>query len=103
MPGDPLRHLDWKVLAKSDRKYLNQYEAETNLRATLLIDTSASMGDSSHGLSKLDYARQLAASLAYLMLRQNDAVCLIVFASAHRELIPPRSPLSQLRQTLVLL
>src|SRR5258706_430642 len=73
MPGDPLRHLDWKVLAKSDRKYLKQYEEETNLRATLLIDTSASMGYSSHGLSKLDYARQLAASLAYLMLRQNDA------------------------------
>src|SRR4026208_954484 len=81
MPGDPLRHLDWKVLAKSDRKYLKQYEEETNLRATLLIDTSASMGYSSHGLSKLDYARQLAASLAYLMLRQKDAVGMFAFAS----------------------
>jgi len=103
MPGDPLRHLDWKVLAKSDRKYLKQYEEETNLRATLLIDTSASMGYSSHGLSKLDYARQLAASLAYLMLRQNDAVGLFAFESGRGELIPPRSTPSHLRQLLVLL
>lgn len=103
MPGDPLRHLDWKVLAKSDRKYLKQYEEETNLRATLLIDTSASMGYSSHGLTKLDYARQLAASLAYLMLRQNDAVGMFAFASGQGELIPPRSTPSHLRQMLVLL
>src|SRR5258705_5903350 len=103
MPGDPLRHLDWKVLAKSDRKYLKQYEEETNLRATLLIDTSASMGYSSHGLSKLDYARQLAASPAYLMPRQNDAVGMFAFASGHGELTPPRSTPSHLRQLLVLL
>ena len=103
MPGDPLRHLDWKVLAKSDRKYLKQYEEETNLRATLLIDTSASMSYSSHGLSKLDYARQLAASLAYLMLRQKDAVGMFAFASGRGELIPPRSTPSHLRQLLVLL
>src|SRR6267142_4297279 len=103
MPGDPLRHLDWKVLAKSDRKYLKQYEEETNLRSSLLIDTSASMSYSSHGLSKLDYARQLAASLAYLMLRQKDAVGMYAFASGRGELIPPRSTPSHLRQLLVLL
>ena len=81
MPGDPLRHLDWKVLAKSDRKYIKQYEEETNLRAMLLVDTSASMGYGSHGVTKLDYARQLAAALAYLMLRQNDAVGMFAFAT----------------------
>ncbi|MBI4364254.1 MAG: DUF58 domain-containing protein [Candidatus Latescibacteria bacterium] len=103
MPGDPLRHLDWKVLAKSDRRYLKQYEEETNLRATLLVDTSASMGYSSHGLTKLDYARQLAASLSYLMLRQKDAVGLFAFASGRGELIPPRATRSHLKQLLVLL
>lgn len=101
MPGDPLRHLDWKVLAKSDRKYLKQYEEETNLRATLLVDTSASMSYSSHALTKLDYARQLAASLAYLMLRQKDAVGMFAFASGRGELIPPRSTPGHLKQLLV--
>jgi uncharacterized protein (DUF58 family) len=103
MPGDPLRHLDWKVLAKSDRKYVKQYQEETNLRATLLVDTSASMGYGSRGLTKLDYARQLAASLAYLMLRQHDAVGLFAFASGRGELMPPRSSPGQLRQLLLLL
>src|SRR5258707_13598422 len=98
MPGDPLRHLDWKVLAKSDRKYLKQYEEETNLRATLLIDTRASMGYSSHGLSKLDYARQLPASPPYLMLRQNDAAAMFAFPTGHGDFIPPRSPPTPLAQ-----
>ena len=103
MPGDPLRHLDWRVLAKSDRKYIKQYEEETNLRAMLLVDTSASMGYGSHGLTKLDYARQLAASLAYLMLRQNDAVGMFAFATGRAELIPPRSTLGHARPLLLLL
>jgi uncharacterized protein (DUF58 family) len=103
MPGDPLRHLDWKVLAKSDRKYLKQYEEETNLRSTLLIDTSASMGYGSRGLTKLDYARQLAAALAYLMLTQNDAVGMFAFASGRGEQIPARSTMGHLRPLLLLL
>jgi len=103
MPGDPLRHLDWKVLAKSDRKYIKQYEEETNLRAMLLVDTSASMGYGSRGITKLDYARQLAAALAYLMLRQNDAVGLFAFASGHAEQIPPRSTMGHARPLLLLL
>ena len=103
MPGDPLRHLDWRVLAKSDRKYIKQYEEETNLRAMLLVDTSASMGYGSHGVTKLDYARQLAASLAYLMLRQNDAVGMFAFATGRAELIPPRSTLGHARPLLLLL
>ena len=103
MPGDPLRHLDWRVLAKSDRKYIKQYEEETNLRAMLLVDTSASMGYGSHGVTKLDYARQLAASLAYLMLRQNDAVGMFAFATGRAELIPPRSTMGHARPLLLLL
>jgi uncharacterized protein (DUF58 family) len=103
MPGDPLRHLDWRVLAKSDRKYIKQYEEETNLRAMLLVDTSASMGYGSHGVTKLDYARQLAAALAYLMLRQNDAVGLFAFATGRAELIPPRSTMGHARPLLLLL
>lgn len=103
MPGDPLRHLDWKVLAKSDRKYIKQYEEETNLRAMLLVDTSASMGYGSHGITKLDYARQLAAALAYLMLRQNDAVGMFAFASGQGEQIPPRSTMGHVRPLLLLL
>lgn len=103
MPGDPLRHLDWKVLAKSDRKYLKQYEEETNLRASLLVDTSASMGYGSHGITKLDYARQLAAALAYLMLAQNDAVGMFAFAAGRGEHIPARSTMGHLRPMLLLL
>jgi uncharacterized protein (DUF58 family) len=103
MPGDPLRHLDWKVLAKSDRKYLKQYQEETNLRAHLLVDTSASMGYGSRGLSKLDYARQLAASLAYLVLGQHDAVGLFAFASGRGEQIPARSTMGHMRPLLLLL
>jgi uncharacterized protein (DUF58 family) len=103
MPGDPLRHLDWKVLAKSDRKYLKQYEEETNLRGSLLIDTSASMGYGSRGITKLDYARQLSAALAYLMLTQNDAVGMFAFAAGRGELIPARSTMGHLRPLLLLL
>jgi uncharacterized protein (DUF58 family) len=103
MPGDPLRHLDWRVLAKSDRKYIKQYEEETNLRAMLLVDTSASMGYGSRGVTKLDYARQLAAALAYLMLRQNDAVGMFAFATGRAELIPPRSTMGHARPLLLLL
>jgi len=103
MPGDPLRHLDWRVLAKSDRKYIKQYEEETNLRAMLLVDTSASMGYGSHGVTKLDYARQLAAALAYLMLRQNDAVGMFAFATGRAELIPTRSTMGHARPLLLLL
>lgn len=103
MPGDPLRHLDWKVLGKSDRKYIKQYEEETNLRAMLLVDSSASMGYGSRGVTKLDYARQLAAALAYLMLRQNDAVGMFAFAAGRGEQIPPRSTMGHMRPLLLLL
>ncbi len=80
--GDELRSIDWKVFAKSDRLYIREFEEETNLRCTLLVDRSGSMrysGERSNGISKYDYAQQLAASLTYLMLGQQDAVGLVTF------------------------
>jgi uncharacterized protein (DUF58 family) len=91
-PGDDLRHIDWRMFGRSDRYYVKQYEAETNLRGLLLLDTSASMQWASGGgiPSKLWYARQLAASIALLLLRQGDAVGLVAFDETTRLQVPPR-------------
>jgi uncharacterized protein (DUF58 family) len=91
MPGDDIRHIDWKVLAKTDRYYLKEYEEETNLKAWMLLDASASMGYRSGNVSKLQYASWLAAGLAYLMLHQRDAVGLVTFAEKIGKFMPPRS------------
>ena len=98
MPGDPLKNLDWKVLAKSDRYLVKQYTEETNLRAHLLVDLSGSMGFRSEraSLSKLEYARSLAAALAYLMIGQQDAVGAMLFAEHPLQYVPPRSVRSHL-------
>ena len=64
-PGDDLRHVDWNVYARTERAYLKRYRGETNCQLTMLLDTSASMGYTSHGVTKLDYSRFLAASIAY--------------------------------------
>ena len=98
MPGDPLKNLDWKVLAKSDRYLVKQYTEETNLRAHLLLDLSGSMGFRSEraSLSKLEYARSLAAALAYLMLGQQDAVGVMLFGDHPQSYVPPRSVRSHL-------
>ncbi len=90
--GDPLKSVDWKVFAKSDRYYVKEFEEETNLRAYLVVDASASMGYGSAGATtKFDYARTLAAALAYLMLRQQDSVGLLLFDREIRKFVPPRS------------
>lgn len=92
MPGDDIRGLDWKVYAKTDRFYIKQYEEETNLKAYLLMDCSASMAyQSGDRLTKHDYAGMLAASLSYLMLKQRDAVGLVSFDDKIRRYVPPRS------------
>jgi uncharacterized protein (DUF58 family) len=98
MPGDPLKNLDWKVLAKSDRYLVKQYTEETNLRAHLLVDLSGSMGFKSAraSLSKLEYARSLAAAMAYLMIHQQDAVGAMLFAERPIQYVPPRSVRSHL-------
>lgn len=96
-PGDELRRIDWKAYGKFDRYFIKEYEEETNLRATLLLDTSASMAYRSQGISKFDYSCYLAASLAYLMLRQGDYVGLVTFNAEVQRYIPPRSGLQHLQ------
>ncbi len=91
MPGDPIRYIDWKVYGKTDRFYIKEYEEETNLRAYLILDGSGSMGYKSNGITKLEYGCYLTASLAYLMLKQQDSVGLLVFDTKLRKYIPPRS------------
>lgn len=92
VPGDELRHLDWKAVAKSDKYYVKQYEDETNLRTFLLVDVSGSMDYARKGLpTKLEYAAQMATALAYTLLRQGDAVGLLTFADSLGEYVPPRA------------
>ena len=91
MPGDPIRNIDWKVYAKSDRFFVKEFEEETNLKAYLLLDTSASMRFTSGLITKLEYASYLAAALSFLMLKQRDAVGLVAFDERIRQYIPPRS------------
>jgi uncharacterized protein (DUF58 family) len=98
MPGDPIRHIDWKIYAKSDRFYVKMYEEETNLRGHLLVDTSASMGYASEGQpTKLRYGTWLAAALAYLMIHQQDSVGLLTYADRVQRFIPPRAVKTHLK------
>ena len=93
-PGDELRYLDWKVLGKRDRLYVKQYEEETNLRATIVLDVSRSMawtGNPETTLTKFDWATRLAAALALILVRQRDATGLIAYDEGVRAVIPPRS------------
>jgi len=108
VPGDDLRNLDWKVLARKDRLYVRQYEDETNLRATILLDCSGSMdyaGDAAvsfdgRRLTKFDYARYLAAGLSYMLAGQQDAVGLVLFDCQIRQYLPAKSQTSQVRRIL---
>lgn len=96
--GDEIRHLDWRVFGKTDRFYIREFEEETNLRCTLLLDASGSMSyGSAEGRSKFQYAQRLAASLAYLMLGQQDSVGLVTFDTKVRRYIPPRGHTSHLK------
>jgi uncharacterized protein (DUF58 family) len=88
-PGDDLRHVDWNVFARTERAYLKRYRGETNSQLTIMLDTSASMGYSSHRITKLDYARYLAVSLAYLANQQRDAAGVIIFDDDVRNYIRP--------------
>lgn len=99
-PGDEIRRIDWKALGKFDRYYIKEYEDETNLRAYLLLDASASMNYASDGISKFDYACTLTASLAYLILKQQDAVGVVTFSDRIEAFIPPRAKRDYLMQIL---
>lgn len=89
--GDDLRHLDWKVWAKQERYYIKQFEEETNMRVTLLMDCSNSMLYGSGAMNKFEYGATIAVSLAYLILRQQDAVGCVTFDEGVRVTIPVRS------------
>src|SRR5512143_2072768 len=89
MHGDDLSTIDWKVFARSDRYYVKKFEEETNLECRLLVDVSGSMAYGSRVPSKLEYASYLAASLAYLMQRQRDAVGLAAFDHRVVSMLPP--------------
>lgn len=99
-PGDDIKHLDWKVQAKTDRLYIKQYEEETNLKATFLLDASESMqykGQAANSMTKYEYASAVAASLAFLLLEQQDAVALAVFDEDLRTFIPPSANPAQIK------
>lgn len=102
-PGDEIRHIDWKVAGKTDKYHVKQFEQSTNLKCTVLLDTSGSMGYQSpqdgHSL-KMEYARNLVAALSYLLLKQFDAVGLTLFNDQVVEHIPPRSKASHFQHIL---
>jgi uncharacterized protein (DUF58 family) len=90
-PGDEIRHVDWRVYGKTDRYYVKEFEEETNLRACIVLDASGSMAYQGAHPGKFEYARLVAASLAYLMLHQRDAVGLATHDTQLRQLVPPRA------------
>ena len=96
-PGDEIKHIDWKLLARSDRYYVKQFENETNLRAVLVMDASASMAYGPAGPTKFDFARTTAAALAYLLLSQSDAVGVLSRSRTGRLYVPPRSGMAHYR------
>lgn len=96
--GDEIRRIDWKAFARLDRYFIREHEDETSLRATIVLDSSASMAYAGQGgRSKLDHAVRLAAGLAYLLIGQGDSVGLVVADTAIRDLVPPRSGAGHLR------
>jgi uncharacterized protein (DUF58 family) len=93
VPGDDLRRLDWRVYGRSDRFFVKEFEADTNLRCCFILDTSGSMAFGSTGISKIEYARKLAGSLGYLAVQQGDAVGISCVAKGVvRSLPPTRNP-----------
>ena len=99
-PGDEIRRIDWKALGKFDRYFIKEYEDETNLRAYLILDASASMDYGSNGVTKFDYACTLTASLAYLILKQQDAAGIVTFSDRIEAFIPPKAKRDYLIQIL---
>ena len=103
MPGDALSTIDWKVFARTDRHYVKKFEEDTNLDCHLLLDVSGSMGYGSGAVTKREYGCYLAASLAYLMHRQRDAVGLIAFDDQIVHRVPPGARAGHLKTVLLAL
>lgn len=102
-PGDDPRYLDWRLYARSDRYYIKKFEDETNLRCHFLVDNSRSMSYGSHGYSKAQYANTLAATLAYFLYLQGDAVGVLTFDQGIREYLPARHRTGHLRHLMLAL
>jgi uncharacterized protein (DUF58 family) len=102
-PGDDPRYLDWRLYARSDRYYVKRFEDETNLRCYLVLDASRSMAYGSGGFSKSEYARTVAATIAYFLALQRDAVGLLTFEDRITEYIPPRHRPGHLRRLMAVL
>lgn len=102
-PGDDPRYLDWRLVARTDRYFIKKFEDETNLRCHLLVDASRSMSYGSRGYTKLDYARTLAATLAYFLAQQGDATGLLTFDERVREYLPARHRPGHLRHLMLAL
>ncbi|MBU0520486.1 DUF58 domain-containing protein [bacterium] len=100
MPGDPIKHIDWKVWARTDRYVIKRFQEETNLKSYILLDCSASMAFSSQSITKLQYGVALSAALAYLMIEQRDAAGLVLFDEKPQKVLPPRSVRSYLNLIL---
>src|SRR5271169_458879 len=96
VPGDDLRHLDWKVYHRRDKLFIKQYEMETNLVCHLLLDVSASMRYGDGDAQKLLYAARMALTLAYLIVQQSDKVGVTLFDEAVREVLPPSNGMPQI-------
>jgi uncharacterized protein (DUF58 family) len=102
-PGDEMRSIDWKILARTNKYYVKLFQDETNLRAHILLDCSKSMAFKSGGMSKLSYGCYLTAALTHLMLKQNDAVGLVLFDEDIRTMLAPKARPTQFRRILELL
>lgn len=100
-PGDDPRYLDWRLFARTDRYYIKKFEDETNLRCYLLVDRSRSMDFGSAGYTKSQYANTLAATLAYFLYHQGDAVGLLTFDEQIREYLPARHRIGHLRRLML--
>jgi uncharacterized protein (DUF58 family) len=103
VPGDDLKHLDWKVFSRTGRFYLKQYEEETNLACWMLVDASESMRYGSGPVSKYDYACMSAAAMAYLTLHQQDSVGFVTFDNQVRQFLKPSSQASHLKEIVNLM
>ena len=102
-PGDDVRHIDWRAVARVDRYYIKRFEDETEMRTYLLLDTSASMGYGRLGVAKLTYGSMLCAALAYLLAQQGDPAGLLLFDEGTRHYLPPRSRAGHVRDLLAML
>lgn len=100
VPGDDPRRLDWRAYARNDRYYIKEFEADTNLRMCLVVDTSGSMNFAHDGMRKLDYARRIAGTLAYIAAQQGDAVGLYCAGTGFHKEIPPKRSAAHLSAVL---